>query len=55
MTKRLFPFYGPEALEPVMTALYKDPANVFITRTAMLYIAKAPAQNYLVRARVTVI
>jgi hypothetical protein len=24
-----------------MTALYKDPANIFITPTAMLYIAKA--------------
>ena len=41
MRIRLFPLYDGETLEPVMTAFYKDPTNVFITPSAMLYIAKA--------------
>ena len=30
-----------DVVRKVMTALYKDPANVFVMPTAMLYIAKA--------------
>ena len=41
MRRALLPLYDSLTLEPVMTALYKDPANVFITSTAMLYVAKA--------------
>ncbi|MFN7916698.1 MAG: hypothetical protein U0Q55_15250 [Vicinamibacterales bacterium] len=41
LRRKLFPIYDSDVLEPVITALYRDPANVFITPTGMLYIAKA--------------
>lgn len=41
MRQQLFPMYGPDVLADVMTSIYEDPANTFISRTAMLYVAKA--------------
>lgn len=32
--------YKPDALVPVMTSLYRDPANVFIRYNSMIFIAR---------------
>jgi hypothetical protein len=40
LVQQTFTFYKSDALVEVMTSLYSDPANTFITPAAMLYIAR---------------
>lgn len=40
LRKALFLFYDSDVLGPVMTDLYKAPANTFISLSAMIYIAR---------------
>jgi hypothetical protein len=37
---QLYTLYDHDVLRPVMTDLYRDPANIFITFGAMVYIAR---------------
>jgi hypothetical protein len=51
LRRKLFPIYDSDVLEPVITALYRDPSNVFITPKGMLYIAKAQLNGEDTRLR----
>jgi hypothetical protein len=40
VVRKTFTFYGTNTLLDVITSLYADPANTFVTHAAMVYMAR---------------